>query len=158
MKLQKLQCDILKDYYKVSQKTFERKYQFLHREDINTTYICINSDVLYIIKAEDLLLDISKLFLQLKLNSSPFDQLDKLIEYSNEAKPLKYNFTSKFEKHEYDIYKEEASGEQIAIDFKLLKYFDDDRILRGTNYKSPIFIYEKPTFKTTELAGIMRGK
>ena len=137
MKVDKILNDMVKAYFKDKNK-FSADYHY--GLDDNSVYVIYKGVVAYEIPRGYFVLDIEKIFADIK----PFTGVKQLFRLKDEAKPLEYSYYRVLDnKLGVNVYG--LDGESIAIDYKLLKTFEDGKheiTLKGINYKSPVFVYD----------------
>lgn len=138
MKIDKIQMDLLKAWYKD-----DRKFNTIYRYGEHDGNICVTDQHgVYIIPKSLFVLDL-RIF-----DSTPLDfERMGLLKLEQDSRRLdyKYSIEQKDTKATVNVLKfDEEDGEEVWINKKLLRYFDEKYPItyRGINKKSPVFVYE----------------
>lgn len=137
MKVDKIQIDMIKAYFK-DPKRFRADYHYFVDDDI--AYIIYKGVVLYVIPRKKFVLDTNNMF----EGKGPFTGAKRLFDSVGDAEELTYAYDKLIDKGTLSIYKNE-SGEEIALNKRLLKHFEDKKFTptyKGTNHKMPVFVFD----------------
>ena len=140
MRVDNILRDAIKDYFKDYDR-FKADYNFGIVED--KVFFIYKGMVGYLIPKRNFLLDLELIF----KDKTPFKSVNDLFERAKDAKELTYAYDKPIDKGTLSIYKNE-SGEEIAVNKKMLKHFEPERyetkpIIKGTTHKGIVYIFSE---------------